>query len=63
MSDANVSNDSGAAAEQRYPIIPEDATIVLPVRDTLLFPGVVLPLTIRRLPSIAAAQEAVRSGR
>src|ERR1700720_4971248 len=63
MSDANVSNDSGAAADQRYPVIPEDATITLPVRDTLLFPGVVLPLTIRRPSSIAAAQEAVRSGR
>ena len=63
MSDANVSNDSGAAADQRYPVIPEDATIILPVRDTLLFPGVVLPLTIGRPSSIAAAQEAVRSGR
>src|ERR1700732_5642470 len=63
MSDANVSNDSGAAADQRYPIIPEDATIILPVRDTLLFPGVMLPLTSGRPSSIAAAQEAVRSGR
>src|ERR1700731_3435804 len=63
MSDANVSNDSGAAADQCHPVIPEDATIILPVRDTLLFPGVVLPLTIGRPSSIAATQEAVRSAR
>src|ERR1700719_1109510 len=62
MSDANVSNDSGTATDQRHPVIPEDATIILPVRNMLLFPGVVLPLTIGRPSSIAAAQEAVRSG-
>src|SRR3981081_390938 len=63
MSDANVSNDSRTAADQRNPVIPDDATIILPVRNLLLFPGVVLPLTIARPFSIAAAQEAVRSGR
>src|ERR1700686_1702101 len=63
MSDANVSNDSGTATDQRHPVIPEDETIILPVRNMLLFPGVVLPLTIGRPSSIAAAQEAVRSGR
>src|ERR1700692_3819668 len=66
MSDANVSNDSGTpgtATDQRHPVIPEDATIILPVRNMLLFPGVVLPLTIGRPSSIPAAPEAVRSGR
>src|SRR6202521_1756906 len=63
MSDANVSDDSGTAADQRHPVIPEDATIILPVRNMLLFPGVVLPLTIGRPASIAAAQEAAQSGR
>src|ERR1700736_3992849 len=63
MSDANVSNDSGTATDQRHPVIPEDATIILPVRNMLLFPGGELPLTIGRPSSIAAAQEAVRSGR
>src|ERR1700730_14999699 len=63
MSDANVSEDPGSAKDQRHPVIPEDATIILPVRNMLLFPGVVLPLTIGRPASIAAAQEAAQSGR
>ena len=37
--------------------------IILPVRQTVLFPGIVLPLAIGRPASIAAAQEAVRSER
>jgi ATP-dependent Lon protease len=48
--------------EQGHPAIPDDALVILPVR-MLLFPGIVLPLTIGRPSSIAAAQEAVRSGR
>src|ERR1700692_1375872 len=63
MSDANESEDSGGAKDRRHPVIPEDATIILPVRNLLLFPGVVLPLTISRPSSIAAAQGAGRSGR
>jgi len=63
MADANVSEDSGSANDRRHPVFPEDATIILPVRNMLLFPGMVLPLTIGRPASIAAAQEAVQSGR
>jgi ATP-dependent Lon protease len=63
MPDANVSEDSGSAKDRRHPVIPEDATIILPVRNMLLFPGMVLPLTIGRPASIAAAQEAAQSGR
>src|SRR6202035_59946 len=63
MSDANVSEDSGSSKDRRHPVIPEDATIILPIRNMLLFPGVVLPLTIGRPASIAAAQEAAQSGR
>src|SRR5260221_13238139 len=37
--------------------------IVLPVRQTVVFPGIVLPLSIGRKSSMAAAQEAVRSQR
>jgi ATP-dependent Lon protease len=62
MSDAHV-NDPGTAVDWSHQVIPEDATIILPVRNVLLFPGIVLALTIGRPSSIAAAQEAVRSGR
>jgi ATP-dependent Lon protease len=40
------------------PPVPDDALIILPVRNTVLFPGVVLPLAIGRPQSIAAAQQA-----
>jgi ATP-dependent Lon protease len=43
--------------------LPGDALPVVPTRGASLFPGVVLPLTIGRGESIAAAQEALRSGR
>ena len=46
-----------------HPPLPADAMIILPVRQTVLFPGIVLPLAIGRKTSIAAAQEAVRSER
>src|SRR5262244_2326152 len=45
------------------PPLPPDGMILLPVRQTVLFPGIVLPLAIGRKSSIAAAQEAVRSQR
>jgi ATP-dependent Lon protease len=40
--------------------LPEDALIVLPVRNMVLFPGIVVPLAVGREKSRAAAQEAVR---
>jgi ATP-dependent Lon protease len=40
--------------------LPEDALIIVPVRNVVLFPGVVLPLTMGRERSRAAAQEAAR---
>ena len=46
-----------------HPALPPDSMIILPVRQTVLFPGIVLPLAIGRPSSIAAAQEAVRSER
>jgi ATP-dependent Lon protease len=41
----------------------EDVLIILPVRSTVLFPGVVLPVAISGKLSLAAAQEAVRTQR
>ena len=40
--------------------LPEDALIILPVRNVVLFPGAVFPLIIDRERSRAAAQEATR---
>jgi ATP-dependent Lon protease len=40
--------------------LPEDALIILPVRNMVLFPGIVVPLAVGRERSRAAAQEAVR---
>ena len=50
----------GAKAGASRPL-PEDALIVVPMRNTVLFPGVISPITIGRKSSVAAAQEAVRS--
>ena len=40
--------------------LPSDALIIVPVRNVVLFPGMVLPLTVGRERSRAAVQEAVR---
>jgi ATP-dependent Lon protease len=50
---------SGAAAAA----LPSDALIIVPVRNTVLFPGMVLPISVGRPGSIAAAQQAVREQR
>jgi ATP-dependent Lon protease len=41
----------------------EDVLIILPVGNTVLFPGVVLPIAIAGSAALAAAQEAVRTQR
>lgn len=51
------------APETPVPAIPDNALIIIPVRNTVLFPGMVLPLALGRERSIAAAQEAARSER
>ena len=45
------------------PSLPADALIIVPVRNTVLFPGLVLPITLGRPKSVAAAQQAVREQR
>jgi ATP-dependent Lon protease len=54
---------SQAAREAASRPLPEDAMIILPTRNLVLFPGVVMPITIGRARSRAAAQEAVRLNR
>jgi ATP-dependent Lon protease len=43
--------------------LPPDALIIVPVRNLVLFPGMVTPVAIGREKSIAAAQQAVRAQR
>jgi ATP-dependent Lon protease len=54
---AGVDKEAGALA------LPSDAMIILPVRNFVLFPGIVMPLSLGRAMSIAAAQRAVREQR
>ncbi len=44
-------------------VVPENALIIVPIRNAVLFPGMILPLTIGREPSILAAQQAVKTDR
>src|SRR5262249_39291724 len=55
--------ESAAPAGAALPALPPDALIIVPVRNTVLFPGLVLPITLGRPKSIAAAQQAVRDQR
>ena len=63
--DANLRQDN--IAESAEPAraaaarpLPADALIIVPVRNVVLFPGMVLPLTVGRERSRAAAHEAAR---
>jgi len=54
---------SGTAPVEGVPAIPEDALILITTRNLVLFPGTVLPITLGRQRSIAAAQTAIRLNR
>jgi ATP-dependent Lon protease len=41
--------------------VPEDALIIVPLRNAVLFPGAISPITVGRASSVAAAKEAARS--
>ena len=43
--------------------LPEDTLIMIPTRNLVLFPGTVLPITLGRQRTIAAAQSAIRLSR
>ncbi|MFU1914341.1 endopeptidase La [Bordetella avium] len=43
--------------------LPEDARIIIPLRDAVLFPGVLNPVTVARQIAVEAAQEAVKTER
>ena len=52
-----------ADAPEPLRAVPEDAMIIVPVRNLVLFPGMIVPVTIGRESSIAAAQYAVKAER
>ena len=52
--------DAGLRPQGTSRPIPDDALIILPLRNVVMFPGTVFPLTINRQRSQAAVQEAVR---
>src|SRR5581483_4992597 len=54
---------ASAQSDATPPALPADALIIVPVRNTVLFPGQVLPITLGRPKSISAAQQAVRDQR
>ncbi|MBV8405919.1 MAG: endopeptidase La [Gammaproteobacteria bacterium] len=54
--------EQGAKPRIDLPPLPPDAIPIVPIRSVALFPGVVMPITLGRELSIAAAQEAVRAG-
>ncbi len=58
----HTANGPVPSARGRYQL-PADALIIVPVRNLVLFPGLVAPINIGRERSIAAAQEATRSER
>jgi ATP-dependent Lon protease len=45
------------------PELPPDALVLIAVRDLVLFPGMIAPISVGRANSIAAAEEAVRTER
>ena len=55
---------SGAEmATSGVPALPDDALILIPTRNLVLFPGTVLPITLGRQRSVLAAQTAMRLSR
>jgi ATP-dependent Lon protease len=56
-------NPDRTRQEANLPPLPSDAMIIVPVRNFVLFPGMVMPVTVGRQKSVAAAQQAVREQR
>jgi ATP-dependent Lon protease len=58
-----MADDQTTPAAEARPPLPSDAFIVLPMRNLVMFPGVVSPARVGRPASVAAVQEAVREQR
>ena len=46
--------------DAQIPAAPADELILVPVREAVLFPGMVVPLSADRAPAAAALQDATR---
>jgi len=55
--------EAGSTSGGSIASIPSDALVILSVRDTVLLPGTVFPITVNRERSVAAAQQAAREER
>jgi ATP-dependent Lon protease len=60
---AGTANGPSASSNGQSVSIPGDALIIIPVRNTVLFPGMIAPVTLGRPQAIAAAHQAVREQR
>jgi ATP-dependent Lon protease len=60
---AAASSKSPASEGSAEVKLPEGALILLPTRNAVLFPGIVVPLTLGREQSIAGAQAAAQGGK
>ncbi|HSG24415.1 MAG TPA: LON peptidase substrate-binding domain-containing protein, partial [Azonexus sp.] len=58
---ATPANDHTGQGGNGSLVIPEDALIIIPMRNAVLFPGMILPFTIGREASVLAAQQAVQT--
>jgi ATP-dependent Lon protease len=60
---AGTTGEASVSSADQSVSIPADALIIIPVRNTVLFPGMIAPITLGRPKAIAAAQQAVREQR
>ena len=58
-----MSDKESPVTETPTPTVSDDVLVILPVRNIVLFPGTVLPISMNREASIAAAQEVVKAER
>ena len=63
MAEANIDRALDVGEVSVLAPLPSDTIMIVPVRNMVLFPGLVLPITVGRPRSVAAAQQAVREQR